>query len=705
MKCTLYFLTLLIFPLITMNAQQIDQIWSVDGHGTYVFAGAENMDDDPQVELLYVQHNIGVPTFNPRIVIFDGLDGTVQYDSGSSLMDNYYVAGFNWTTTSGSNINTGRQALHDVDDDGIYELVYNRNGQFNEVLKYDGSSFSTLWSADDLGTYVLIGAENMDNDPQLELVFLEHLIGENNYNRRLVIFDGLDGTVEYDSGPGIDDHYNVAGFNWTTSDGNNINTGFNALFDVDADGRHELVYNVNGQTNQVLGFDGNDFTIDWAENSLGTFVLIGAGNMDVDPQLELVFLRHETGVTNYNPRVVIFDGMDGSIDYDTGPGIQQSYNLAGFNWTTSTGLDINMGFDAIFDVDSDGLDELVYNLNGTTNEVVGFDGTSLSLAWSQNAEGTIMLLGAENMDDDFHKEIVFAEHQTGIINFNPRIVIFDGMDGTVEYDTGPGAENTYNIAGFNWTTSGGLGINMGFDPLVDTDSDGQYELVYNINGDLNEVLGYGSGDFGVEWSVDAMGTFIFIGAENLDTDAAKELVFVEQDLDVPVLNPRMIIFDGADGSVEYDSGPGSPDQFNVAGFNWTTSSGSYINNGFNPFVDVDHDGRYELTFNVNGDDNKLLGWGLVSVKEPSFVDNPLSVNVYPNPGTEQVLLSVNMPFPQDIEIKIFDLLGNEVDAISPDWPGKGVHEIMLPVKEYTEGLYFVTVYSEYGTLSKKLIVR
>ena len=441
-----------------------------------------------------------------------------------------------------------------------------------------------IWNVDGLNTYVLIGGENMDDDPAKELVFVEHLVGQ--YNPRIVIFDGVTGQVDYDTGPGIQNNYNVAGFNWTTQTGSDINTGRNALYDLDGDGIFELVYNLDGLTIEAVGFDGSNIDILWSVNDLDTYVLIGAKQMDTDPALELVFVNHVIGGQNYNPRIVIFDGANGAVDYDTGPGLQDHYNVAGFNWTTTLGSDINTGMDALHDLDNDGMFELVYNLNGQLNEAVGYDGNDIGILWSVDALGTFVLIGAEQMDNDAAKEIVFLNHLIGAVNYNPRFVIFDGANGSVDYDTGPGLANHYNLAGFNWTTTDGSNYNAGFKALHDVDGDGLFELAYNISGQTNEVLGFDGADLGVIWSVDGLGTAVLIGSGQMDEDPPLELVFLQHVTGVVNFNPRIVIFDGLSGLVEYDTGPGQQDHYNVAGFNWTTSSGSNINTGFKALYDV-----------------------------------------------------------------------------------------------------------------------
>ena len=678
-------------------AQPIQELWSVPALSTYVLVGAEQMDLDPAKELVYVNHTIGAPNFNARIVIFDGVSGNVDYDSGPGMQNNYNVAGFNWTTSQGSNINTGLNALHDLDNDGIFELAYNLNGQTNEVVGLVNGVLTVRWSVNSLGTYVLIGAENMDTDPDKELVFLNHSIGAVNFNPRITIFDGATGNVDYDTGPGMQNNYNVAGFNWTTSQGFNINTGFSALHDVDNDGVFELVYNRNGQANEVLGLVNNVLGIRWSVNSGNTYVLVGAENMDMDQAKELVFADYTSVIgpmqpITFIPRITIFDGGTGNVEYDTGPAMQNNYNIPGFNFTGTLGSNVNAGFNGLHDIDGDGLFELIYNFNGLVNEVVGWLGNNLGIRWSVNALNTYVLIGVAQMDMDPDKELVFANHTIGPVNVNARIVIFDGASGTIDYDTGPGMFNNYNIAGFNWTTSQGSNINTGLNALHDLDNDGVFELAYNLNNQLNEVVGLVNNILGIKWSVNNNNTYVLIGAEQMDNDPAKELVFVNHTIGNPNFNARIVIFDGVSGNVDFDTGPGMANNYNIAGFNWTTTQGSNINTGKRALIDVDNNGRYELAFNFNGTDNKLVGWSLISSVSDPTRQNTFRANLYPNPAIEQLQLEWACTEKLDLQIKIYNSLGQEVYSIPQNTylPGKHIQTIYLNQMGMNAGRYYCT---------------
>jgi ribosomal protein L21E len=645
-----------------LSSQTIQEQWSVNAMNTFVLIGSENMDDDPQKELVYLQHLTAAPNQNPRIVIFDGLNGGIDYDSGTGIGNHFNVAGYNWTTDSGANINTGTNALHDIDNDGIFELIYNRNGQTNEVIGFNGSSISVLLTVNSLNSFVLIGVENMDGDNQKELVFLEHRTASPSHNPRIVIFDGLYGTVDYDSGSGMGNHFNIAGFNWTTDSGANINTGTKALHDIDNDGKYELIYNRNGQTNEVIGFDGSSIKVILTVNSMNTYVLIGVENMDNDVQKELVFLEHQTYSPSHNPRIIIFDSSNGGVEYDSGIAPGNHFNIAGFNWTPDSGANINTGTKALHDIDNDGIYELVYNRNGQTNEVIGFDGSSITVILAVNSMNTYVLIGVENMDGDTQKEMVFLEHHTYSPVQNPRIVIFDGLYGNIDYDSGAAPGNHFNVPGFNWTTDSGANINTGTKALHDIDNDGIYELVYNRNGQTNEVIGYNN-SIAVLLSVNSLNTFVLTGVKNMDNDTQKELVFLEHQTASPSHNPRIVIFDGLHGTIDYDSGPGLGNHFNVAGFNWTTDSGANINTGAEALHDIDGNGIFEMTFNQNGAQNVLIGLDFASpISEINNYSN-FDATIYPNPVSTSLNLKWQIENTTLLQIEIWDNQGRRLAVL------------------------------------------
>ncbi len=74
----------------SLNAQ-ISEIWTKAGGEYCAFIGAANMDNDPQEEIVYSQIDAGC-----RILIFDGLTGEIDWDSGNKYKI-IYIAGYNYS--------------------------------------------------------------------------------------------------------------------------------------------------------------------------------------------------------------------------------------------------------------------------------------------------------------------------------------------------------------------------------------------------------------------------------------------------------------------------------------------------------------------------------------------------------------------------------------------------------------------------------
>ena len=78
-------------------------------------------------------------------------------------------------------------------------------------------------------------------------------------------------------------------------------------------------------------------------------------------------------------------------------------------------------------------------------------------------------------------------------------------------------------------------------------------------------------------------------------------------------------------------------------------------------------------------------------------------SMYPNPASSDVVIDFGTKTNNSVELVVSDLLGRNIDR---KIVGKDVSRISLPVDDYTEGAYFVSILSE-GRLMKtsKLIVR
>lgn len=139
-------------------------------------------------------------------------------------------------------------------------------------------------------------------------------------------------------------------------------------------------------------------------------------------------------------------------------------------------------------------------------------------------------------------------------------------------------------------------------------------------------------------------------------------------------------------------------------------------------------GKYTYTFNykapsttgsqtiyATGLPSKNSGWNFApdkSVKIVSATDvNNLSIprnfgleQNYPNPFNPATSISFTLPFEQEITLKLYDLLGNEVKTIAEGFYSAGKHTINFSAGNLTSGIYIYRIESSKFSASKKLML-
>lgn len=79
--------------------------------------------------------------------------------------------------------------------------------------------------------------------------------------------------------------------------------------------------------------------------------------------------------------------------------------------------------------------------------------------------------------------------------------------------------------------------------------------------------------------------------------------------------------------------------------------------------------------------------------------------VYPNPANQQITVSFHLPEPIGARIMLVDLSGRELQMLLPTTNfSEGQHNIELDISFAPKGIYLLTLYSEKGTQTERLIV-
>jgi hypothetical protein len=89
----------------------------------------------------------------------------------------------------------------------------------------------------------------------------------------------------------------------------------------------------------------------------------------------------------------------------------------------------------------------------------------------------------------------------------------------------------------------------------------------------------------------------------------------------------------------------------------------------------------------------------VPCTENAVIASQLEISLYPVPSKENVSVKMSQPTDSDVQIKIFDLSGKQIQAKSIGLLKKGIHELNLDLGAISEGVYIVEVIS--GTESQR----
>ena len=78
---------------------------------------------------------------------------------------------------------------------------------------------------------------------------------------------------------------------------------------------------------------------------------------------------------------------------------------------------------------------------------------------------------------------------------------------------------------------------------------------------------------------------------------------------------------------------------------------------------------------------------------------------YPNPFNPNVILDLHVPYDRRMDIRVFDILGNEIDIISDNVIYEfGSHKIYWSSNEYSSGIYYIRFSDNINFQEKKLTV-
>lgn len=187
------------------------------------------------------------------------------------------------------------------------------------------------------------------------------------------------------------------------------------------------------------------------------------------------------------------------------------------------------------------------------------------------------------------------------------------------------------------------------------------------------------------WNNTTLPKLHFLGAENMDADAEKEIVFYDE-----YSWKELYIIDGKTGLLKWQSS----DEF-------TSVDGSNAS-----IMDIEGNGKYEILFygNKNGVwTYYLYGNNVVTNLKKNYETKIQSLN-YPNPFSQTTTIKYTVSENgTNVNVKIFDGNGNEIKTLVNESKNIGEYEILFNGVELSNGVYYYQINfgKEKGT--KKMI--
>jgi hypothetical protein len=253
------------------------------------------------------------------------------------------------------------------------------------------------------------------------------------------------------------------------------------------------------------------------------------------------------------------------------------------------------------------------------------------------------------------------------------------------------------------------------------------------------LLNNGNGTFDPAVNYPADDQPVSVSAVDLDNDG-------DNDLSVANYNSNnvSILFNNGDGTFthfeNYDAGDGvashiavdfDGDSFvDLAVANYTTGNVSFLkNNGDSTFqtavnygtavnsislcaADFDGDNDYDLAVSNNGSGKILIIENLTitsGIDESPETYLPESFNIsqnYPNPFNPTTTIKYSIPKTSNVEIKIFDILGKEIETLVNEEKPIGTYEITWYAKNLPSGVFFYQMKAgKYLETKKMLLVK
>jgi hypothetical protein len=77
---------------------------------------------------------------------------------------------------------------------------------------------------------------------------------------------------------------------------------------------------------------------------------------------------------------------------------------------------------------------------------------------------------------------------------------------------------------------------------------------------------------------------------------------------------------------------------------------------------------------------------------------------YPNPFNPSTTIQFTLDRPENVSLKVYDILGREVATLLNEWMHKGLHAAYWDARECSSGVYYYRLQTENRFVTKRMVL-
>jgi FG-GAP-like repeat/Secretion system C-terminal sorting domain len=452
---------------------------------------------------------------------------------------------------------------------------------------------------------------------------------------------------------------------WTEHTVDNEFVGVYDVYAVDVDGDGDMdVLGAAESANAITWWENLDGTgLNWSEHTVdGEFsdaLSVYAEDVDSDGDIDILGAARYDGISWW-------ENLDGS----------------GMNWTEHT---VDGDYDwasCVYAEDVDGDGDM---------DVLGVAYYAHDITWWENLDGSGLNWSEHTVEGEYEwASCVYAEDVDGDGDMDVLGTAFVADDITW------------------WENLDGTGLNWS-EHTLDGDFDGAYSVyATDLDGDGDmDVLGVARDGDDIIWWENLDGTGLNWSEHTVESEFDGVRTAYAEDLDgdgdFDVLAAAYV----ADDITWWENLDGT-------GQTWSehTLDGDFVGARSVYAEDFDGDGDMDVIGAARWEDT-ILWWEnplIVGVDEESASDLPDEYalrSVYPNPFNPTTTISVSLPSPSELDLAVFDVVGQQVATLADSYLKAGSHTFTFDASGLASGMYFVraTVPGRMHNIQKVILVR